>query len=171
MKALVFLILILSFLKANGQSTDSLEQHAVKTGVADARFTKEFSRIVKSYMHNFADLKSDERIISIIDTTYQLKLNFREINDARLTFEKQDINLSISFRLDTQGVKKLFNDLSSTLPQGFVYTIEYDAETKLNNYTFFKRQDKKPTVENYPEKIYLVTDANDTAMLTFLKYR
>jgi hypothetical protein len=98
-------------------------------------------------------------------------LNFAEANGTTLTFEKQDINLTITFRLDAPGVQKLFNDINSALPHGFVYTREYDSEAKQSNYTFFKKPGTKTNAENYPEKIYLITDVNNTAVLTFLKYR
>lgn len=171
MKYLAFLIFLLSLSKVNGQAADGLKQYSVKKGMMDVSFNKEFARIITAYGHNFAELKSDDKIVSIIDTVYHPNLNFKEPNDGTLTFEKQDINLTISFRLDAPGVKKFFNELSSALPQGFVYTLEYDAEAKQSNYTFFSKPGAKTITPNFSDKIYLITDANNTAVLTFLKYR
>ncbi|MFI5161661.1 MAG: hypothetical protein ACHQHN_10315 [Sphingobacteriales bacterium] len=168
MRPVFFLILLLISIRASSQSTDDLKQYPVKKGVANAALTKEFSRIIKSYSNNFAVLKSEDKTVSIVDTVYRLKLNFKEKNDATLTFEKSDINLSISFYLDAAGVKAIFNEISSALPADFVYTREYDAEAKQTNYIFFS---KNGPINNYPEKIYLITDANNTAVLTILKYR
>jgi hypothetical protein len=168
MRILLCQLLLLFSIKVSSQSADALKQYPVKKGVANIAFNKEFSRIIKSYTNNFAELKSDDKIISIVDTAYRPKLNFKEKNDATLTFEKSDINLSISFRLNAAGVKAIFDKISSALPPGFVYTREYDAAAKESNYTFFK---KGEPVVNYPEKIYLLTDANNTAVLTILKYR
>ncbi|MGZ3764683.1 MAG: hypothetical protein ACXVB0_08745 [Mucilaginibacter sp.] len=168
MKYFLFIMIFLFAINAFGQAADSLEQHSLKKGVADPVFKKEFSRIISSYAHNFADLKNEDMTTSLFDTIYQVKLNFKEKNNATLTFEKSDINLSISFRLDENGVNKLFDQVNRVLPEGFVYTLEYDALAKISNYTFFK---KSGVVENFPEKIYLQVDVNNTATLGILKYR
>lgn len=168
MRVALFLILSLLFFKASGPQENDLKQYPVKKGAGNASFSKEFSRITASYAHNFAELKNDDRSISIIDTVYHPKLNFTEKNDPTLTFEKSDINLSVSFRLDATGVKKVFNELCNALPPGFVYTREYDAAAKISNYTFFR---KSGPSAGYPEKIYLQTDVNNTAVLGILKYR
>ncbi|HEY4327349.1 MAG TPA: hypothetical protein VGN20_25425 [Mucilaginibacter sp.] len=171
MKHTVILIFALSFLKASGQSADDLKQYPVKKGIVNVSFTKEFSRIVKSYSHNFAELKNDDRIISIIDTVYNIKLNFKEAHDGTLTFAKEYISLGINFGLDAVGLKKLLDDLNSSFPPGFVYTYEYDAAAKLSYYTFFKDPGVKADAANYPEKISLSVDVDNTASLGFFKFR
>ena len=77
-RTVLFLLLLLVSVKARSQSADDLKQFPVKKGTVDAAFNKEFSRIIKAYSNNLGTLKSDDKIISIIDTVYTPKLNFKE---------------------------------------------------------------------------------------------
>jgi hypothetical protein len=170
-KLLLILLSLLFFAVTNSQSQEILKQYPVKKGPKDEIFDKAFSAIIASSIHNFKSLQNDQGIKSVIDTSYDVKFNFKEKNEGRLTCEKNDVSLSIRFALDYAGLNTFLNHLMASLPVNFVYTLEYDALAKQSNYTFFSKPGSKTTPSNYPEKIYLTADVNNTVVLGFLIYR
>jgi len=155
----------------DAQTTDTLEQSPVLKGAKDAAFHKVFSEIIASAPHYFKSLQTDNGIKSISDTSYNLKFNFRDKNDATLICEKSDVNLTIDFNLDNAAFTRFFRNLSAELPPNYVYTREYDALAKQSNYTFFAKPGTKTIPADFPEKISMITDASNNVLLTFLLFR
>lgn len=163
--------LVLVVIATIARSQEILKQYPVKRGPKDQIFDKAFSAIITSSTHNFKSLQNDNGIKSISDTSYNVKFNFKEQNDGTLICEKGDVNLTIQFALNYAGLNTFINHLMASLPLNFVYTLEYDALAKQSNYTFFAKPGTKTVPSNYPEKIYLTTDVNNTGILTFLIFR
>jgi len=170
-KLLMFLTgLLLYTSAASAQTSEELKQFPVKRGAKNAIFDKVFSDIVTSGAHYFKSLETDG-LKSIMDTTYNLKFDFREKNDATLTCAKDNVSLTINFNLPNDAYNAFFRNLNVELPANYVYTEEYDADAKQYNYTFFAKPGTKTIPPNYPETIMMIRDASDNVLLTFLLFR
>jgi len=156
---------------AAAQSDDGLTEYPVKRGVRDARFDKVFSSILTSGAHHFKGLENGNGLKSISDTTYKLKLDFKEKNDATLTCEKDNVNLTIEFKMTDVAFNNFFKNLNAEFPSDFVYTKEFDAGAKQYNYAFFPKLGAKVIPPNYPEKLMMIRDSYGTVLLTFLLFR
>jgi hypothetical protein len=154
MKYGLVIMLMLSAAAGHAQSWSSVLRDGPKK---DAAFNKVMSEIL---------LSGTMESYHYLDTTWDVSLKLPGAREAKLSKGNGSIILTVTFSFTTvSGIDDLLQKVKASLPDDYVYNLDYDPASHTYDYTFEINPMSKIRHTGYPNYFHLTGDTENVFLI------
>ena len=151
----------LVFLFSNVLFSQAQEWHSVLNDSPrkDEEFSHAMKALLSAAVYDFVTLPRTMESHEYLDTTWDVGAILPGADNAKLTKNNGASILTETFSFtDDAGLDKLLEKIKSSLPDDYVYSLDYDRATETYDYTFDIDPASKKKHIGYPGYIHLTGD-------------
>jgi hypothetical protein len=152
---------LLIILLLAGRLTDAQNWNSVLKGnpKKDEAFSRAMITIMTSAGHDFKTLPMKLEKYHFLDTTWDVNARLPGCNEATLSKSDGAAILTETFVFtDEKALDQLLQKIKASLPDDYVYNLDYDQDSNTYDYTFEMNPMSKRKHPGYPSYFHLTGD-------------